>query len=488
MQAVEIFPWNKNFATSVPVIDEQHKKLVQLINLLAEYLVNQPDQQILNEVFEELANYAAYHFETEEAIWRKFLPEDELEHEHKVIHASFINDIESLKQQDKINLSGQAMEDVLRFLIHWLVFHILESDMHMAKVVLAIQSGMSPQKAKDKANKEMRQHIGVLVETILTMYEKLSSLTLDLNHETTNRKKAETKLRLASDVIANTLDAVCITDSNKNIIEANPAFYKTTQFSSQEVIGRNIEAIKTGLGEIPLVYEIEKALAQDCYWSGIISSRNKQGEVMMEWLSLSLVNSGVDLTSYYVAVFSEVTHLADRISDIEHLAYHDALTQLPNRLLLADRLELAIANADRKKELLAVCFIDLNDFKPINDQFGHEAGDIVLKTIAQRLLDTLRNNDTVARVGGDEFVLLLGDLKQADDYIELIERLITEIEQSIQLEKQTVKVTASIGLTIYPLDQSGTSDLIQHADLAMYLSKRNDSTKYQNYLDISDEV
>jgi diguanylate cyclase (GGDEF)-like protein/hemerythrin-like metal-binding protein/PAS domain S-box-containing protein len=481
MRSVDIFPWNKNFETGVPIIDEQHQKLVQLINLLASHLSSHSEESILLSVFDELADYALYHFETEEKVWHQFLPEDPLEVEHKKIHGDFIAEIQQLKQSNKNQSTKQEIEEVLRFLIHWLVFHILESDMYLAKVTQAIQSGMSPQTAKEKADQEMRQHIGVLVETILSMYEKMTSMALHLSSEIDSRKKAETKLRLASNVVENTLDAICVTNSDKKIIDANPAFYQTTQFTSEEVLGRNIEDLKTGLREEPLTSQLEKALLTDGQWSGIVSSRNKEGEVMMEWLSLSSIKNEHDDGSHYVAVFSEITHLADRLSDMEHLAYHDALTELPNRILLADRLELALANADRKKEFLAVCYLDLDGFKPINDQFGHEAGDEVLKVIAQRLLNVLRTNDTVSRVGGDEFVLLLGDLKKPEDYKELLARVLLEIEQPIQINEEEVSVTASIGVTIYPLDDSMVDDLIQHADRAMYQAKQAGASSYVLY-------
>jgi len=317
------------------------------------------------------------------------------------------------------------------------------------------------------------------------MYEKLTTMTLHLTREIDSRKKAEIKLRLASNVVENTLDAICITNSDKKIIEANPAFYQTTQFEPEEVIGRNIGELKHGLYEEPLTSQIEKSLLTDEHWSGIVSSRKKDGEVMVEWLSLSAVKNDDDNHHHYVAVFSEITHLADRLSDMEHLAYHDALTGLPNRILLADRIEIAIANADRKKEFLAVCYVDLDGFKPVNDQLGHEAGDEVLKTIAQRLLKVLRSNDTVARVGGDEFVLLLGDLKKMDDYQELLDRVLIEVAKPMQLNNNAVTVTASIGVTIYPQDKSLVDDLIQHADRAMYQAKQAGKSLYVLYhLDI----
>lgn len=189
MQSVDIFPWNKNFETGVPIIDEQHQKIVQLINILASHLSSHSEESILLSVFDELADYALYHFETEEKVWHQFLPEDPLEAEHKKIHGDFIAEIQQLKQAKENQSTKQEIEEVLRFLIHWLVFHILESDMHLAKVVQAIQSGMSPQTAKEKADQEMRQHIGVLVETILTMYEKMTSMALDLTREIDSRKK-----------------------------------------------------------------------------------------------------------------------------------------------------------------------------------------------------------------------------------------------------------------------------------------------------------
>jgi diguanylate cyclase (GGDEF)-like protein/hemerythrin-like metal-binding protein/PAS domain S-box-containing protein len=481
MQSVDIFPWNKNFETGVPIIDEQHQKLVQLINILAGHLSSHSEESTLKSVFDELADYALHHFETEENVWHQFLPDDPLEAEHKKTHGDFIVQLKQLKQANKNQSTKQEIEEVLRFLIQWLVFHILESDMHLAKVVEAVQSGMSLQTAKEKADQEMRQHIGVLVETILSMYEKLTGMALHLRSEIDSRKKAETKLRLASNVVENTLDAICITNSDKKIIDANPAFFQTTQFTADEVLGRNIEDLKTGLREEPLVSQLEKALLTDGQWSGIVSNRNKEGEVMMEWLSFSSINNEHDDGAYYVAVFSEITHLADRLSDMEHMAYHDALTELPNRILLVDRLELALANADRNKEFLAVCYLDLDGFKPVNDQFGHEAGDEVLKVIAQRLLSVLRTNDTISRVGGDEFVLVLGDLKTSDDYKELLARVLQEIDKEIQLEKQKVRVTASIGVTIYPLDNSMVDDLVQHADRAMYQAKQSGTSSYVLY-------
>mgnify|MGYP000095722041 CR=1 FL=1 len=486
MQPIEILPWNDNFDTGLPIIDQQHQQLVLLINSLAEHLSSHAEQAILTKVFDQLADYVAYHFETEEKVWHQFLSADDLEVEHKRNHEQFITQVQQLKHSEIDLSSNEAIERILRFLIQWLVFHILENDMYMAKVVQAIQSGLSTTDAKDKADKEMRQHINVLVETILNMYEKLSILTLELGREVDTRKQIEAKLRLAANVVENTLDAICITDDNHRIIDANPAFYQTTQFQPDEVLGKKLSEIKSGLNKQPLATNVSEIVLKQGHWSGVVSSLTKTGEGMVEWLSLSLVKSADDASYEHVAIFSEITHLAERLSSMEHLAYHDVLTGLPNRILLTDHLDLSRASSKRNDSYVAVCFLDLDSFKPVNDQYGHDAGDEVLKVISKRLQSVIRINDTVSRVGGDEFVLLLVDLAHADSYKELLDRVLQQVAQPIDIGGEKVKVTASIGVTIYPIDDNTTELLIQHADKAMYMAKQQGHSRYHLFKSTSD--
>lgn len=214
-------------------------------------------------------------------------------------------------------------------------------------------------------------------------------------------------------------------------------------------------------------------LNESGHWSGIISNRRKTGEVEAEWLTLSVVKNESAAISNYVAVFSNVSHLIQQQTVLEKIAHHDALTGLPNRLLLKDRLSLAVAHSERTKTSLAICYIDLDGFKPVNDKFGHAVGDIVLKEIANRFRKIVRSQDTVARLGGDEFVILIGDLKNTQDYKRVLGKVLEDASKPVGFgQNQSVNVSASIGVTVFPDDASVADTLLHHADQAMYEAKR----------------
>lgn len=485
---IEVFPWNKNFDVGIPLIDEQHKKLVSLLNQLASHLAYQSDIPTLNTVFKELTDYAVYHFQTEENLWHQFFPEDELEIKHKQMHNSFMTEVLKLKEEEKITPLEQVVEDILSFLTHWLVFHILDSDKRMAKVVQAVQSGMPLAQATQQGKHEMDVVMKLMIESILFMYDNLSIRTLQLAKEISARKKAESKQRLAASVFENTLDAICITDTNINVIDANPAFYQTTRYSYEEVLGKSLKTLKSGLENETLSAAIWRVLDQQEHWSGKISSRTKSGELNAEWLTLSSVRDEQGKISNYVGVFSNISYFIQQQHNLEHIAHHDALTDLPNRLLLYDRLELAMAHARRSDHFLAVCYLDLDGFKPINDSLGHAAGDLVLQEIAKRLLSIVRNDDTVARLGGDEFVILFGDLKKVEYSELLVNRVLQEIALPIHLDNAIAKVSASVGITIFSKDNREPEMLLHHADQAMYQAKRMGKSRYHFYqVEDSDE-
>lgn len=481
IEMVEVFPWNKNFETGISQIDEQHKRLVDLLNLLAGHLAFRSNAPALSRVFNELTEYALYHFECEEKIWNEYLGEDALNLEHKAEHQNFLTDIFKLKEKQKAETVDRVIEDVLSFLTHWLAFHILHSDKRLSKIALAVKNGLPLEEAKLTAEREMTGVLKVLVETILTMYDSLSSRTLQLMREITQRQMVEAKLRLAANVFDNTLDAICITDPEFKIIEANPSFYEVTEFSMEEIIGRDLSLPKSGLLEKKQAEGFWNTLNSSGHWSGIISNRRRSGEIEAEWLTLSAVKMENGDIGNYVAVFSNVSHLIQQKTVLEKLAYHDALTGLPNRLLLKDRLSLAIAHSERTKTSLGICYIDLDGFKPVNDEFGHFVGDLILKEIADRFRKIIRSQDTVARLGGDEFVILLGDLKAPDGYRRVMDKVLEEARRPILIgQDRWVTVSASIGITIFPEDASEADTLLHHADQAMYEAKH--SSKGGHYL------
>ena len=308
MTDLEVFPWNPHFETGIPLIDEQHQQLVSLLNLLANHLAYQSDLPTMSSVFSELTDYAAYHFQTEEAIWHQHLPEHNLTLNHTEIHNCFLTEIAKLKIEEQNTPLERVIEDILSFLTHWLVFHILDQDKRMAKIVIGVQSGLPLPEAIAQGNQEMDGVMRLLIESILTMYDNLSLRTLQLAKEIASRKQAEAKQRLAAGVFENTLDAICITDNLFNLIEANPAFYQTTQYEPEEVLGKNLTILKSGLEDAGTAASVKQNLEQQGHWSGKIASRNKSGELIVEWLTLSSVPDEKKALSNYVAVFSNISY------------------------------------------------------------------------------------------------------------------------------------------------------------------------------------
>lgn len=485
MNIIEVFPWNENFETGIVQIDEQHKRLVSLLNILASHLTAQADASLLDSILNELTEYASYHFQTEETIWQQFLGnQDDWALGHQQEHSDFIVEVLKLKQEEHNNNKtlNQVIEEALSFLIHWLAFHILDCDKRMAKTVLNMMHlGLDKEQAKQQVDLQMGGATKLLVETILYMYDSLSTRTLQLMREVNERQRAEAKLRLAANVFDNTLDAICITDAQFTIIDSNPSFQKIIDLPDTEIFNQNLCLLKTGLLTQKQLNDFWDRLNDHGHWSGLVHNRHKDGEIEAEWLTLSLVRNEQGEISHYVAIFSNVSHLIRQQQSLEKIAHHDVLTGLPNRLLLQDRLKLAMAHAERTQTLLAICYIDLDGFKPVNDRLGHLADDYLLQEIAKRFIKIIRASDTAARIGGDEFILLLSDLKAADDSFILLERINKDISQLVHIGDDSVKVTASIGVTLFPLDNSDVDNLLHHADTAMYQAKRLGKARYYLY-------
>ncbi|MCX7192286.1 MAG: bacteriohemerythrin [Proteobacteria bacterium] len=476
-----IFPWNSNFETGIAVVDEQHQKLVDLLNQLASHLAYGADTPELNRVFDELADYAVYHFKTEEAIWRKSLPDDEMSLEHEQTHRDFVDEVIKLKGGQHTFSGDKMVDEIVSFLTHWLAFHILEADKHMASVVLSLQQGHSLKVAKEKARTVMSSATHVLIETVLTMYDTMSSRTLQLMREIAEREQAEERLRLSRNVIDSTLEAVFITDATGRLIDTNPAFCQDVQREHEQIIGMDIRQIKPALFSQEKMDEIWQEAADSGHWAGELLGRNEQGAAESVWLALSSVKDKLGVVTHYVGLLSSISQLLHRQHSLEEAAHHDALTGLPNRRLLYDRLNQAILRSNRNGLCLAVCYLDLDGFKQVNDTLGHEAGDEVLRSVAKRLNKLLRGEDTVARLGGDEFVLLLGDLDQGVDAGLLLNRLLQDIAQPIPVEDTSVLVTASIGVTFYSSEHKTPEQLLKYADEAMYIAKKNGKSRYHFY-------
>ena len=305
----------------------------------------------------------------------------------------------------------------------------------------------------------------------------IAGLGLDIS----NRKKAEEKLKLNAKVFENTLEGIMISDVHNKIIDVNLAFTRITGYTRDEVIGKDISIIKSEHHDAHFYDAIWQTVQNNGHWSGELWSRRKDGELYPEWLSISAITDEIGNVSHYVGISADITVLKRHEKQLEHIAHYDALTGIPNRILLVDRIQQALSQSKREQKLLAICYLDLDGFKPINDTLGHEEGDKVLIEIAQRIGGALRGGDTVARLGGDEFVILLLNIETLSDCSSSLDRLLKVIAKPITLQSELFTVTASIGVTLYPNDNEDPDTLMRHADQAMYIAKQTGKNRFHIY-------
>jgi len=294
---------------------------------------------------------------------------------------------------------------------------------------------------------------------------------LGVARDITERKLAEEQSRLAASVFETTREGILITNFENQIIDANPACCKITGYSKAELLGENPSKLSANIQAAEIYKNLWTSLSEAGYWQGDLWNRHKNGEVYAERISISKVEDELGKLTHYVGVFSDVTYIKEHEAELEKIAHNDALTGLPNRLLLRDRMSQAFSQTTRHKKLIAICYLDLDGFKPVNDEYGHKAGDLVLVEIAKRLLQGVRTGDTVSRLGGDEFVLLMLDIENKEELESIIQRIIQKIASPIELPDCIVSVSASMGITLYPHDDNEADILLRHADQAMFEAK-----------------
>lgn len=292
-------------------------------------------------------------------------------------------------------------------------------------------------------------------------------------------KEAEETLRLNAQVFESAGEGILITDRFNRIISVNHAFTKITGYPRDEVLGGNPSILASGRHDKDFYRDLWATLAQHDYWQGEIWNRRKNGEDYPEWLTITVLRRPSGEIVNYIATFSDLSERKQQADHIQFLANFDPLTHLPNRSLFKDRVELAIASAQRTGSQLAIVFIDLDRFKNINDSLGHHIGDRLLQETAERIASALSEADTAARLGGDEFVLLLNNLKQPQDVVPIARNLLDIIGRPISVEQDELRLTPSIGIAMYPDDGKDFDTLVKNADAAMYHAKDNGRNNYQ---------
>jgi diguanylate cyclase (GGDEF)-like protein/PAS domain S-box-containing protein len=300
-----------------------------------------------------------------------------------------------------------------------------------------------------------------------------------LDIDLSERKQAQDKLQLAANVFHFSREGILVTAADGTIIDVNQAFSRITGYAREEVLGQNPRILSSGRQGKDYYATMWRNLVANGHWYGEVWNRRKNGEIYAEMQTISAVHDAQGKLLQYVALFSDITSQKEHQQQLEHIAHFDALTGLPNRVLLADRLHQAMAQAVRRRQSLALAFLDLDAFKAINDTHGHDAGDQLLVALAARMKQTLREGDTLARIGGDEFVVILADLSDATACQPLLVRLLEAAAQPVLLEQRTLQVSASLGVTFYPQEEDMVADtLLRQADQAMYQAKLAGKNRY----------
>ncbi len=297
--------------------------------------------------------------------------------------------------------------------------------------------------------------------------------------DVTEARAAEAELRLAARVFEHAGEAIMVTDADNRIVQVNPAFTTITGYAAAEVLGQTPAKFKSGRHDPAFYQAMWRSLRETDAWEGEIWDKRRDGVIYPKWLTISAMRDQHGELRHYVALFTDISERKRSEERIRHLAEHDSLTGLPNRSLLQDRLRQAMNRAERENGRLALLFVDLDRFKLVNDSLGHAVGDALLQEIAHRLQSAVRASDTVSRQGGDEFLVLLADIEQNEDAGRVAQKMLDVLSAPCHLAGHELRITPSIGISLYPDDSTDLEKLIKSADIAMYQAKENGRCTYQ---------
>jgi diguanylate cyclase (GGDEF)-like protein/PAS domain S-box-containing protein len=296
------------------------------------------------------------------------------------------------------------------------------------------------------------------------------------------KESAELSLFLHQKAFENASEAFMLTDRFANIVSINPAFTAVTGYTREEVIGRNPRILQSGHHEQKFYEEMWATILKEGQWQGEIWNRRKNGEIYPEWLTISSIRDGNKRVTHFISVFTDITLRKRMEENLHQMTNFDALTGLPNREMLYDRLESAFERARQGNTKLGLIFFDLDRFKHVNETFGHKIGDELLRVVAERLLACMHAGDTVCRLGGDEFIILLESIQEIEEIAEIAQKILAGIAQSFKIQGYEMHTTASLGICIYPDDGADRTTLMKNADTALYRAIENGGNSYQFYM------
>ncbi|MDD5241081.1 MAG: EAL domain-containing protein [Sulfuricella sp.] len=313
------------------------------------------------------------------------------------------------------------------------------------------------------------------------VYKLPSGEIVTIYDDVTERQQSEESLRLAAKVFESSAEGIVITDTTGHILNVNAAFTRITGYGLAEIRGATPRLLKSGRHDSTFYCEMWESLLESGHWQGEVWNKRKNGEIYPEWMSISNVKNDQGGTTHFVGTFTDITQRKAAEERIDYLAHHDALTGLPNRTLLHDRIGQTLAACQYQHHKAALLLIDLDRFKNINESLNHDFGDRLLQLVAERLGGCVHALDTLARSGGDEFVVLMGEVHHLGEISVMAKALLAAINQPFQVEGQEIIITSSIGISVYPDDGDDTQTLLKNADVAMYRAKEQGRNNCQFY-------
>lgn len=307
----------------------------------------------------------------------------------------------------------------------------------------------------------------------------LQEAVTELKRTKARLEQAKKELKLSAQVMEYSTEGICITDASAIIKIINPAFELITGYSAQEVIGKNPSILSSGKHDKKFYQKMWSVLNKKNVWQGEIWNRTKEGGIYPAWLTISVIRNQDNEPINYIGIFTDITQQKAKEHKLQYLANYDGLTGLPNRTLFQDRLQQAIKQAKRHDKQIALFFMDLDRFKQVNDMYGHKIGDLLLQEVSKRLKACVREEDTVSRLSGDEFTIILNEIQSKESARKLADKIAKAISQPYKLQNIECVVGISIGIGFYPQDAKTINELIKLADTAMYKAKASNKHRYQ---------
>jgi len=373
-----------------------------------------------------------------------------------------------------IGLSGGMVILGIAFLVTRRITKRLELLLHWSKLVSSGHLTASLEAGS-------RDEVGLLTSSMHDMARNIQNAQEELTDAKHRAEIAAEELQIYAKAFDNSGQAMLISDKNNRIININNAFTRDTGYELEDVLGKNPKVLSNGQTSKESYRELWQDLEEHGFWQGELWDKKKDGSEYPKWATISAVRDENDEVLFYMSSFTDISERKETEARIEHLAHHDILTGLLNRFSMESQLEQAISTAHREKQKLAVLFIDLDRFKNINDSLGHHAGDELLIMVAKRLRPCVRDSDIVARIGGDEFVVVSTGLRDNSDAVVLAEKILVRISMPYDVAGNEIMISPSIGISVYPEDGQTVDDLMRTADMAMYHSKDMGRNTYQYF-------